>query len=55
VNKVYLLEVYMDGDWRVEGIYSSFALAEKAGKKICDDMPAQRCWYDIDPMEVITE
>ena len=53
MNKVYLLEVNMYGDWSVNGIYSSWDLAEKAGKEAVGEW--QGCSYYIEPMEVQTE
>ena len=52
--KVYLLEVNYYGDWSVHGIYSSWDLAEKAGKDAIDG-DTEDCGFYIEEMEVITE
>ena len=50
---VYLLEINNYGDWSIDGIYSTWDLAEKAGKKAVGDWDG--CSYYIEPMDVITE
>jgi len=50
---VYLLEVNSYGDWSIDGIYSTWDLAEKAGKEAVGDWDG--CSYYIEPMDVITE
>ena len=51
---VYLLEINNYGDWSIDGIYSTWDLAEKAGKKSCGRLGrlfvlhrADGCYYGI--------